>query len=869
MTTTNLTLYGENSRQIKPAVVNLFQANNNVDSLEFQMANYVQDNVDLSTLDPYAICYGSEFLDGLDEVKLTSEVTEDGILRIYWDLTIMTLSVPQTITYQIVFKGDDGDVWTSYKGILFCNESLTADEEIVAKYPTILKQIEKNIENKTDEGVQGAVDEITAQVNDAVNHVNQIADNFDASVVYIPFGEEIPVEERVNNRLYYQYMNSEHTMGRFEDSDGTILIVDESGKTSYIPIGTVISVDASSKYVPDGSLPCDGMNYNKATFKDLWNNWLTSDEVTLYEEDWTEPIQHGSCTWWDFTYGNGLFVAVGSSKHIATSTDGVTWNEPTLVGSGNWNSVTYANGLFVAVGASGNMATSTDGVEWTTASVGSSNWNSITYADGKFVSVGAAGNIATSTDGVNWDVATVGSIDLNGVVYGNGLFVAVDTETSAYISTNGIDWTKHTQVNFYAWRGVTYGNGLFVGVDYNGNITTSTDGVNWITRFSINSCNLYKVAYANGLFVAVGTYGHIITSTDGVEWTDITIGESSWYSVAHCDGKFIVGGYKYIMTKTYCNKMNTLLDTCSYSEYAVDLATYGQCLKFAVDVAGEIFRVPMIVDSSVAFKKFVVVANGTINKSEADWSELISSLAGGNVVDFSGLANADLSNLSAEGEAKFDTKVSKSGDTMTGRLVLEKGLKSNTGIDISADNVVKGEAPTSSDYWGIRFNDTVGEGVWADTRLGVVECSVTSDNSTALTFGVYKNEAGSTAMSSIRVAYDNAGNSYTTAPASNKINSIVTTLAYSQNTNGYYKLGNGLIIQWGQATVPAKTNTITVTLPISFTKVFKVVSNHAGSGGDPTRTNVQCAVLSTSQFQLNNTATNDAAMSRYWIAIGV
>ena len=110
MTTSIHTCYGTNSRQIKPAVVNLFQNNNAVDSIEFQMEKYQQDNVNLSTLDPYVICHGQEFIGGLDEVKLTSEVTADGILRVYWDLTLMTLSNPQVITAQLVFKNDEGAV---------------------------------------------------------------------------------------------------------------------------------------------------------------------------------------------------------------------------------------------------------------------------------------------------------------------------------------------------------------------------------------------------------------------------------------------------------------------------------------------------------------------------------------------------------------------------------------------------------------------------------------------------------------------------------------------------------------------------------------------------------------------------------------
>ena len=233
MTTSIHTCYGTNSRQIKPAVMNLFQNNNAVDSIEFQMENYVQDNVDLSTLDPYVICHGSQFVGGLDEVKLTSEVTADGILRVYWDITLMVLSSPQTISAQLVFKNDEGAQWTSYKFIVFCNESLTADEEIVAKYPTILKQMETRIDTKTDEATQGAVEDITNavsdQVNNAINTINQMAGDFDSGVIYIPYGENIPVEERLDSRLYYQYTNAENTSGRFEDYMGNVLVAEGSG----------------------------------------------------------------------------------------------------------------------------------------------------------------------------------------------------------------------------------------------------------------------------------------------------------------------------------------------------------------------------------------------------------------------------------------------------------------------------------------------------------------------------------------------------------------------------------------------------------------------------------------------------------------
>lgn len=253
MATTILQLYGNSARQIRPAVINTFQNNGNVDRLEFQMEDYNQDNVDLSTMGAYAIVYGSL---GLDEIKLESEVTSDGVLKIYWDLNSYTLALGEKIFYQICFKSEGSQVWTSYKGVIFCNESLTADEEIVAQYPTILKQMEGRIETRTDE----AIDEFTViaseQLNNTVERVNELADNFDASVVYVPYGETIPIEDRLNNRLYYIYTDEEHSSGRFEDSEGTTLFLDMSGCGNLFIGQTVFSllpIKNSCVHLLDGS----------------------------------------------------------------------------------------------------------------------------------------------------------------------------------------------------------------------------------------------------------------------------------------------------------------------------------------------------------------------------------------------------------------------------------------------------------------------------------------------------------------------------------------------------------------------------------------------------------------------------------------
>ena len=68
----------------------------------------------------------------------------------------------------------------------------------------------------------------------------------------------------------------------------------------------------------------------------------------------------------------GLFVAVGVSGTILTSTDGITWNPRTSGTSQLLYSITYSEnlGLFVRVGYSGTILTSTDGITWTSSTSG-------------------------------------------------------------------------------------------------------------------------------------------------------------------------------------------------------------------------------------------------------------------------------------------------------------------------------------------------------------------------------------------------------------------------------------------------------------------------------------------------------------------
>src|SRR5690606_35958688 len=87
------------------------------------------------------------------------------------------------------------------------------------------------------------------------------------------------------------------------------------------------------------------------------------------------------------TYGNGLFVAVGTnaSNQVALSTDGVNWTQYTAPVA-HWKDVVYGNGLFVAVSSYDNspaVMTSPDGIHWTIREAPVGLWESIAYGAGR------------------------------------------------------------------------------------------------------------------------------------------------------------------------------------------------------------------------------------------------------------------------------------------------------------------------------------------------------------------------------------------------------------------------------------------------------------------------------------------------------
>jgi hypothetical protein len=140
-------------------------------------------------------------------------------------------------------------------------------------------------------------------------------------------------------------------------------------------------------------------------------------------------------------YGKGVYVTVGDSLTILTSSNGVDWLLTTPLDGvevGNeLEAVTFANGIFLVVGNDGLILSSPDGYNWTQRYSGfsSRNLRSVIYANGVFTTVGNNDTILQS-----------GNIlpRLTGLMRPDGFELTVQVEP-------GCVWSVEASTNFTNW----------------------------------------------------------------------------------------------------------------------------------------------------------------------------------------------------------------------------------------------------------------------------------------------------------------------------------------------------------------------------------------------------------------------------------
>jgi len=129
------------------------------------------------------------------------------------------------------------------------------------------------------------------------------------------------------------------------------------------------------------------------------------------------------------TFAGGKFIAWGDGGKRVVSIDGRAWQK--ISSGAEWRDLTFGNGVFVAVGSS--RQTSTDGITWTSAGSPGGNW--IVWTGKAFVYGGSDGNVYSSADGQTWQSGKGFMVPQGNVAFGAGAFVSYGAT-----STDGIKW---------------------------------------------------------------------------------------------------------------------------------------------------------------------------------------------------------------------------------------------------------------------------------------------------------------------------------------------------------------------------------------------------------------------------------------------
>lgn len=242
------------------------------------------------------------------------------------------------------------------------------------------------------------------------------------------------------------------------------------------------------------------------------------------------------------------------------------------------------------------------------------------------------------------------------------------------------------------------------------------------------------------------------------------------------------------------------------------------------------------------------------------------------------LNQANTANNNANG------RVSKSGDTMSGHLIIKNGEYSSVRTFNTANQEVRWEsAPSTGNYFAavvgaikdsvvykVMFPKKTGTTV-LDTEFsssGGANTYVKTDGAGDLNARCFRNtyQNESRIQGAIAFRVNNSNDNYTrycNNPSAVRdwlgLHAIATRLptvaelGFTQNINdtGWTKFPNGLIIQWG-----FRTNTGNITFPIAFNKIFSCISQKEG-GGDSAVRNLK-----------NTGATLHGDGKNSWIAIG-
>ena len=248
-----------------------------------------------------------------------------------------------------------------------------------------------------------------------------------------------------------------------------------------------------------------------------------------------------------------------------------------------------------------------------------------------------------------------------------------------------------------------------------------------------------------------------------------------------------------------------------------------------------------------------------ILEDKADKSEIPTATS--ELVNDSGyLTSADISNM-----VTTDTAQSISG------------AKSFTsGLNVTALNPyssistgTKGTAPSGNLESRFRYYDSAGSASNANC-LGGMRITYYSDGKIATQLQAYKPEAASTVFESIQVIYPASGDPYTYAPASDVVDSIVTTTyIYKNSGNIRVSHGNGLKIVTAAANNITGSSEYTWNYGVTFSDTPKIFVTRRSNATTTTSVNIWVrGTPGTSSCKIYNDGNSGNTYTWHLLAIG-
>ena len=243
----------------------------------------------------------------------------------------------------------------------------------------------------------------------------------------------------------------------FSSDDGAQWVFETSYETSQAQLvfgnGMFLTLDSERRAI----LSSDGLD------------WVT--ETTDLEFDQQKLF-----------FQEGEFLALGFSGRAARSTNGITWTD-VAVSDSFLTSIAKGDGLYVAVGNSSDLFTSSDFTNWTVVTAPSSentSYTNVVYGNGRFVATG--GNEAlVSLDGSTWTVLEALGRPSANTGFGYDAELGFYNPGTGVVSTLGQEPDADTQYltggRYTAnlrFNSLVEGDGVLVGVGRNGLIMSSS-----------------------------------------------------------------------------------------------------------------------------------------------------------------------------------------------------------------------------------------------------------------------------------------------------------------------------------------------------------------------------------------------------------